>query len=88
MIEIPKLMTAKEIAAIFRVDKSTVCRWIADGTIPKEYVIRPCGSKRGAKVLVDEKAIEALMKPSYEDKELKLYKKSAPSGRDKLIHFF
>ena len=36
MIEIPKLLTMKEIAEAFRVDKSTVSRWITDEVIPRE----------------------------------------------------
>ena len=45
MIEIPKLLTMKEIAETFRVDKNTVSRWIADDVIPREYVVRPSGTK-------------------------------------------
>ncbi len=87
MIEIPKLLTPKEIAALFRCDKSTISRWIKDGTIAPQYVIRPGGSKQGAKVLINEKAVQELLEPQLE-KEPKLYKKSAPSGREKLIRFF
>ena len=58
MIEIPKFLTMKEIAETFRVDKSTVSRWIADDVIPREYVIRPSGNKQGGKVLISEKAVE------------------------------
>lgn len=67
MIEIPKLLTMKEIAEAFRVDKSTVSRWITDEVIPREYVVRPSGSKQGCKVLISEKAVGHLLQPPQEE---------------------
>lgn len=67
MTDIPKLLTMKEIAETFRVDKSTVSRWITDEVIPREYVVRPSGNKQGCKVLINEKAVEYLMQPSQEE---------------------
>lgn len=81
MIEIPKLLTMKEIAETFRVDKSTVSRWIADDVIPREYVIRPSGNKQGCKVLISEKAVEHLLQsPQEEHANLRHYASSKDDG--------
>ena len=87
-MDIPKLLTAKEFASIFRVSVGTVSNWITSQTIPAEYVVRPAGNKQGARVLINEKAVEYLMQPPPTTKEPVLYRKSAPSGRNKLIGFF
>ena len=67
MTDIPKLLTMKEIAETFRVDKSAVSRWITDEVIPREYVVRPSGNKQGCKVLINEKAVGYLMQPPPEE---------------------
>lgn len=67
MTDIPKLLTMKEIAETFRVDKSTVSRWITDEVIPREYVVRPSGNKQGCKVLINENAVGYLMQPPPEE---------------------
>ncbi|MBQ6615557.1 MAG: hypothetical protein IJH67_04225 [Thermoguttaceae bacterium] len=67
MTDIPKLLTMKEIAETFRVDKSAISRWITDEVIPREYVVRPSGNKQGCKVLISEKAIGYLMQPPPEE---------------------
>ena len=67
MTDIPKLLTMKEIAETFRVDKSTVSRWITDEVIPREYVVRPSGSKQGCTVLISEQAVGHLLQPPPEE---------------------
>ena len=67
MTDIPKLLTMKEIAETFRVDKSAISRWITDEVIPREYVVRPSGNKHGCKVLINEKAVGYLMQPPPEE---------------------
>lgn len=67
MTDIPKLLTMKEIAETFRVDKSAVSRWITDEVIPREYVVRPSGNKQGCKVLISEKSVEHLLQPPPEE---------------------
>ena len=62
-MDIPKLLTTKEFAGIFRVSVGTVSNWITSQTIPAEYVIRPAGSRQGCKILINEKAVELLMQP-------------------------
>lgn len=76
MTDFPKLLTPKEIATVFRCDKSTISKWIKDGTIPKEFVFRPSGNRQGCKVLISDKAIEALLTPAQEESgNLKHYQK-------------
>ncbi len=67
MTDIPKLLTMKEIAETFRVDKSAISRWITDEVIPREYVVRPSGNKQGCKVLINENAVGYLMQPPPEE---------------------
>lgn len=75
MTDFPKLLTPKELATIFRCDKSTISNWIRDGTIPPEFVFRPSGCKKGSKILIDEKAIKAMLEPPpVEHVNLKHYK--------------
>lgn len=91
MIDIPKLLTMKEIAETFRVDKSTVSRWIADDVIPREYVVRPSGNKQGCKVLISEKAIGYLMQPPPEEHaNLRHYAsgKEADETYQRLLNYF
>ena len=81
MTDIPKLLTMKEIAETFRVDKSTVSRWITDEVIPREYVVRPSGTKQGCKVLINENAVGYLMQPPPEEHaNLKRYTSSKDDG--------
>lgn len=76
MNDFPKLMTAKEIAGIFRCDKSTVSRWVKDGTIPSQYIVRPSGFKQGAKILFKQELVEVLLTPAQEEQgNLKRYQK-------------
>jgi excisionase family DNA binding protein len=38
--ELPRLITAREAAAIFRCSAKTIYRWISEGHIPESAVIR------------------------------------------------
>ncbi len=91
MTDIPKLLTMKEIAETFRVDKSTVSRWITDEVIPREYVVRPSGNKQGCKVLINEKAVGHLLQPPPEEHtNLRHYAsgKEADETYQRLLNYF
>lgn len=49
-------MNTRQFAREFGVDRSTVCRWIEDGTIPEDHVSK--GGKR--RYLIDAAAVELL----------------------------
>jgi excisionase family DNA binding protein len=40
MTELPRLITAREAAAIFRCSPKTIYRWISEGHIPASVVLR------------------------------------------------
>ena len=76
MTEIPTLLTPKEFAAIFRTTPSTVSRWISNGVIPSQYVVRPSGRKQGSLTLIKQKAVEALLTPVVDEHaNIKHYKR-------------
>jgi excisionase family DNA binding protein len=58
--ELPRLLTGTEVAALFRVDRSTIARWADAGLIPS--ILTPGGTRR-----YPEADIRALLEPGPED---------------------
>ena len=75
MITAPKLLTTTEVATCFRIKPSTISRWVSRGVIPKEFVHRPSGSGRGCRILIDEQAVQLLLKNPEEPDGLKHQRK-------------
>ena len=88
MIPTPKLLTTSEVASCFRVKSSTISRWVSRGIIPKEYVHRPSGFSRGSRILIDEQAVQLLLKNPKEPDGLKHQRRHADDGYEALWKVF